>query len=216
MWSEVLLRVLKQMDFVATPGLFDPSEPVFEEYYASVKLRKPFQPYKMDSAAVAYENYLERLTEPPSPYVWTTEILHAVDNLYVEIVAPVMEELGRDDRPLWSNAMDRYFAGVRRVCREAWALTSASSPDPDEVMLTMNAPPKLDWVIKLAAAGEGYYLPLPTMTFTRTFISKLNNASTAIQWVSTLTCLPSTRTCGRLDTHMAARSCEQSDDRAVV
>lgn len=184
MWSQVLLRLLEQMHFVATARPFDPAEPVFQKYYASVQKRGPFRPYKANATTLAYDRYLKGATKPPSPYVWTTDLLHGVDKLYVEIVSPVMEDLGRDDRPSWSNAMAQYFEALRKLCRETWSLTAATSPDPDEVALTTDAFPKLEWIIKLAAAGEGYYLPLPTKTFTKTLLSKLNNASTAIQWVS--------------------------------
>lgn len=184
MWSHVLLRLLEQMHFVATPGPFDPANPMFRKYYASVKKRGPFHPHKADGTTQAYNLYLKSFTKPPSPNVWTTDLLHGVDKLYVELVSPVMEDLGRDDRPSWSNAMDKYFEALQQLCQETWALKASTSSDPKEVELHTNATPKLEWVIKLAAVGEGYYLPLPTKTFMKTFLSKLNNASTAIQWVS--------------------------------
>ncbi|KAI0638707.1 hypothetical protein C8Q77DRAFT_1154317 [Trametes polyzona] len=185
-WSQVLLHLIRQMHFVATPGEFNAKDKVIVQYLASVKARAPFAPYTADQTTLAYDRLMKQYTKVPCVEIWPTALMHDIDQMYVAHVAPAVDELGRDDRPTWSNTMAAYWAAVRELCEKTWTLLAEMSLDPEEGEVASFALAKFDWVLELAAAGDGYNLPLPTQSFVKTFYSKLNNASSTIQWLTTL------------------------------
>ncbi|KAI0362894.1 hypothetical protein BV20DRAFT_984153, partial [Pilatotrama ljubarskyi] len=134
MWSEVLLRILDQMNFVATSGPWPPplSEDVLKTYYESVSQRAPFEPYRYDEATQRYQNLLKRHAGVVSNYVWPMELLQKIDKVYQHRVKEAMSELGRLDREVWRTAMNEYWKDVAALCMNTWTIISETSPDDEE------------------------------------------------------------------------------------
>ncbi|KAL7277021.1 hypothetical protein ACG7TL_008865 [Trametes sanguinea] len=188
-WLDLLESVVEEMVFVAKSGDWPESTMPRLQNYVKYLGYSPKQRATTVAANVKrsyedlYATFMKRGVVDDE--VWHADLVKKIDEIYVQTVKPAMASLLRTSTPDWKAAMTTYWAQVDAAVAESWeSMVPHCAWGPDTAATVKGAKERLMWVRRLRELGQGYDLPLATLTFIQDLYDHFASVSYGLQWIS--------------------------------
>ncbi|KAL7278842.1 hypothetical protein ACG7TL_007859 [Trametes sanguinea] len=188
-WLDLLESVVEEMVFVAKSGDWPESTMPRLQNYVKYLGYSPKQRATTVAANVKrsyedlYATFMKRGVVDDE--VWHADLVKKIDEIYVQTVKPAMASLLRTSTPDWKAAMTAYWAQVDAAVAESWeSMVPHCAWGPDTAATVKGAKERLMWVRRLRELGQGYDLPLATLTFIQDLYDHFASVSYGLQWIS--------------------------------